>query len=134
MTNQCLKLIVIGLLAGTLVLQHGETGRAQGPERGLVGDTTPTWSPTGDLIAFVSTREVKPEVYVMNADGSDQRQLTSSPLGMGSSAPAWSPGGWHIAFVTGAIGVSQISIMNADGTGQRRLVSGGWNMRPAWSP
>jgi Tol biopolymer transport system component len=136
MTNKYLKLIIAGVLAGTLVLHLDWAGRARALASDIVplGDTTPTWSPTGDLIAFVSTREIKPEVYTMNADGTGQRRLTSSPPGVSSSAPVWSPDGRRIAFVTGTIGVSQIYIMNADGSDQQQVVSGRWNRDPAWSP
>lgn len=136
MTNHYLKLILAGLLAGALILQHDWPVYAQGlvSEFLAPGDTVPTWAPKGELIAFVSTREIRREVYTMNADGSGQRRLTSSPPGAGSSAPAWSPDGVRIAFVTGTIGVTQISVMNADGSNQRQLVSGRWNTSPAWSP
>lgn len=133
MKNAVLRLAFLGLLAGFLILQQG-TGRAQGPESAHLGDTQPAWSPTGELIAFVSTREVKPEIYVMQPDGEAQRQLTTSPLGMGSGAPAWSPDGRRIAFVTGSLGGSQISVMNADGSDQRLLASGRFNSLPEWSP
>jgi Tol biopolymer transport system component len=41
-------------------------------------DSDPAWSPDGRSIAFVSDRDGNPEIYVMNADGSNQRRLTAS--------------------------------------------------------
>ena len=48
------------------------------------GDLTPTWSPDGTTILFHRVapqppRGIGPQLWVMNADGTDQRQLTSPP-------------------------------------------------------
>ena len=53
-------------------------------------DSYPHWSPDGRRIAFVSDRAGKaaPQIHVMNADGSGQRQVTR---GGASTAPAWQP-------------------------------------------
>ncbi len=130
-----LKLMLIVLVAVALISYLGGIGQAQmGPSNGIEGDTSPTWSPTGELIAFVSTRNVKPEIYLVNRDGSRPTQLTTSPLGTGSSMPAWSPDGRRIAFVTGVLGAAQVFVMNTGGSEQRQLVSGRWNAKPQWSP
>jgi Tol biopolymer transport system component len=39
----------------------------------------PLWSPDGRTIAFRSSRDGNPELYLMNADGSGQRRLTNTP-------------------------------------------------------
>jgi Tol biopolymer transport system component len=54
----------------------------------------------------------------MNADGSEQRRLTSG------SRPSWSPDGRRIAFLRGGPGLGSFELyaMNADGSGQRKLV------------
>ncbi len=49
----------------------------------------PTWSPDGRHIAFTSTRTGQREVFVMHADGSDQRRLTNN--GRENYLPDWSP-------------------------------------------
>ena len=59
-------------------------------------DIEPTWSPDGDRIAYFSTE--RSEIWVMNADGSDQRRLFGSKENEGW-APAWSPDGARIAFL-----------------------------------
>ena len=41
-------------------------------------DTRPDWSPDGTRIAFVSDRDGNPEIYVMDADGSNETRLTYS--------------------------------------------------------
>ena len=50
----------------------------------------PSWSPDGRKIAFVSTRDGNQEIYVMNADGSGQQNLTRT-RGPRETSVAWSP-------------------------------------------
>ena len=95
----------------------------------------PAWSPDGTKIAFMSTRETGnyPSVFLMNADGSNQIDLTRRPDGLSggwsSRAPAWSPNGEYIYF-TGTRPdkpTEQIYVMRADGTDPRRLTDAGVN-------
>ncbi|MCZ7544724.1 MAG: S9 family peptidase [Anaerolineae bacterium] len=62
-------------------------------------DSSPRWSPDGAMLAFVSKRDEKPQVYVIavSAPGGEARALTKAPNG--ASAPAWSPDGTHIAYL-----------------------------------
>lgn len=62
-------------------------------------DREPVWSPDGSKIAFGSQRDNIPETYVMNADGSNQVNLTGSTAD-DTSSPAWSPDGLQIAFTS----------------------------------
>ena len=83
-------------------------------------DANPAWSPKGDRIAFESNRHTPPgdpanaEIYVMNADGSDQRRLTFS-AGQ-DTKPTWSPTGDRIAFHRRIAGHLQVFTMNPDGS------------------
>ena len=64
-------------------------------------DAGPAWSPDGTQIAFASNRggnSGKYDLYLMNADGNDPRQIYSSNVGM-SVSPAWSPNGRELVFV-----------------------------------
>jgi len=58
------------------------------------GCRSPSWSPDGKRIAFM--RDLPAGLYVMNADGSDSRQI--SKLGHRDGTPAWSPDGKRIVF------------------------------------
>ena len=97
-------------------------------------DRWPAWSPDGRQIAFTSTRDADPEIYVMNADGTGARRLTTTP---GRDAhPAWSPDGRSILFQSPREdGHTRIFLMNADGSNQRALTRNiGFCGVPVWSP
>jgi TolB protein len=94
---------------------------------------TPAWSPDGRKLAFVSERDGNAEIYVMNADGSEQENLTRQPSS--DSHPSWSPDGGKLAFVSRRDGNSEIYVMNADGSGLRNLTrTPSADRDPAWSP
>ena len=63
-------------------------------ERG--GDRGPAWSPDGTAIAFVRGGSDDARVFVMDADGSDQRPLTTRAETIGD--PQWSPDGKYLVF------------------------------------
>jgi Tol biopolymer transport system component len=87
----------------------------------------------GGRIVFVSDRNGNDEIYVMNADGSNQTRLTNHP-GY-DIAPVWSPDGSRIAFVSDRDGNYEIYVMNADGSGQTRLTfNDEADIEPDWSP
>jgi TolB protein len=91
------------------------------------------YSPDGTKIAFAATEGGNSDVWVMNADGTGARRLTSDPAL--DLSPSWSPDGRRIAFVSDRAGSPQIYLMNADGTGVRRLTfQGNYNQTPQWSP
>jgi len=110
----------------------------------------PVWSPDGRQIAFV--RELQPggpapegstleekergtpsitEIFVMNADGTEVRQLTSSGGGVIGSV-TWSPDGTRIAFAQEAAGGAVV--MNADGSGARLVLAHPTVELVRWSP
>src|SRR5215475_8854750 len=59
---------------------------------------SPRWSADGKWIAFLSTREGAPQIFVAGADGSNPRKVTSAPEGV--SEFIWSPDGKMFAFTT----------------------------------
>ena len=113
-----------------------------------LGDFEPAWSPDGSSIAFISTRDdtadpdygpYTSEVYVMNADGSDERRLTDDV--MYDYGLSWAPDGTWIAFAASCDDDScdwdsEIKKVRADGS---RVVPLTDNKRvresyPEWSP
>jgi TolB protein len=70
-------------------------------------------------IAFVSERDGNREIYVMNADGSNQKRLTNHPAM--DYDPYWTEDGKRIMFTTTRSGNSEVFIMNADGSDQKVL-------------
>ena len=105
----------------------------------------PDFSPDGSEIVFNSNRTGTgtgtSQVYVMNADGSGQVQLTldSAPKDQVSD---WSPDGSKIAYLADTHGISDVVnpswgdiwVMNADGSGQHAITSGASWYGTAWSP
>ena len=77
-------------------------------------DWSPTWSPDGRHIAFVSNRDGNPEIYVMGSDGSNPRRLTHHTANDWSLV--WSPDGRHIAFHSNRDGNWEIYVMGSDGS------------------
>jgi Tol biopolymer transport system component len=96
-------------------------------------DRAPVYSPDGAHILFDSTRDGNTEIYVMDADGSNQRRLTND-LGEDWGA-SWSPDGRLVSFNSTRTGTYEIYVMEADGSGVRQLTSDGQtNVTPTWSP
>lgn len=97
-------------------------------------DHTPQWSPDGTQIAYVSKDNASPnrQIYLMNADGTDNINLSNSDSG--NLAPAWSPDGTQIAFLSNRDGTtSSIYVMNNDGSNLQRLTFMGTVREPIWS-
>ncbi|HEY9405301.1 MAG TPA: Calx-beta domain-containing protein [Pyrinomonadaceae bacterium] len=106
-----------------------------------VYDDLPAWQPLvggEQKIVFTSTRDGNPEIYVMEADGRNQSNLTNHPAR--DATPVWSPDRRRVAFTSDRSGRSNIYVMDADG-GNVRAVTNFDNTStdyrvydPAWSP
>ena len=73
----------------------------------LANDGSPSWSPDGNLIAFVSDRDGEYAMYIMNADGSNVQRISEG------SDPAWSPIfiTMKAGFITPVITISHIILL-----------------------
>ena len=90
-------------------------------------------SPDGLHLAFVGTRTGSKEIWIANADGSNQTQLTFVD-GASVGSPRWSPDGARIAFDGYASGSSDIYVVPIQGGKPVRLTSDPGNeIRPSWS-
>ncbi|GEM_PF-1746917 len=94
-------------------------------------DLSPAFSPDGSQIVFASNRTGRFELFIMNADGTNPRALTTN---LGSATePAWSPDGQWIAFVADGDGNPEIYAIRPDGSAFKRITSHPAGDRsPAW--
>ena len=94
-------------------------------------DVGGSYSPDGTRVVFESDRSGSQQVYVMNADGSDQRRI--SFFGGRAATPEWSPRGDQIAF-THIAGDLRVAVMSPSGGGMRHLTNSWQDEAPTWSP
>jgi TolB protein len=87
----------------------------------VFGIPTNVQAQDGTKIAFISTRDGNAEIYVMDANGSNQTRLTNN-LNQ-DSQPSFSPDGTKITFTSFRDGNFEIYVMDADGSNQTRLTN-----------
>jgi TolB protein len=100
-----------------------------------VGGTnvSPAWSPSGQQLAFSSSRTGDPEIWISDAQGNLARRITTS-RGPDVS-PTFNPKtGSQLAWISGRTGLPQLYIMDTDGSGVTRMTDGGYATSPSWSP
>ena len=100
------------------------------------GNVRPAWSPDGTKIAFVCESDGMDvwEIYLINADGSNEKRVTGVTAGR-STDLKWSPNGKRIAFCSDRGSDREIYVMNADGSNQRNLTNNpqAYDDSPTWS-
>jgi len=113
----------------------GGGGRRLSVGRGS-DNVSPSFSPDGRRIAFMSARAGHPEIYTMDADGTNPDLLT--PLEFGENAhrasPDWSPDGRYVAFHSSMAGTFQLMTISLRDRGLKQLTSDGRNEDPSWAP
>jgi hypothetical protein len=104
---------------------------------------SPVWSPDDRQIAFSGTHGGITDLYIVDADGKNLRQLTNDVYG--DMQPAWSPDGKRIAFATDRSPETNLAILKfskwriavldlQSGAIDVLPNQGGLNLNPAWSP
>jgi Tol biopolymer transport system component len=103
----------------------------------------PAWSPDGSRIAFFGNNGSYPAVYVMNADGTNIKEVVKGmgPAPYGGTQlyfvgePSWSENGLKLAFTTDVSGHHEIYTVNVDGTGlhDSSLGAGVVDANASWS-
>jgi Tol biopolymer transport system component len=98
---------------------------------------TPSMSPDGTEIAFLSDSGGHGNVWIAKTDGSGARQLTTErDPDISIGVPIWSTVGNHIAFIVASAARTDIDLIAADGSGRRRVVTSGigaiWSADGKW--
>ena len=90
-------------------------------------------APETAKIVFTSRRDGNFEIYIMNLDGSDQKNLTQHRAK--DTSPVWSPTGEQILFTSDRGGIEDLYLMNPDGTNVRQVFKKLIGREfPTWSP
>ena len=113
------------LMAGVYVMNSDGSN-----QHVLASGLSPVWSRDGAKIAFLAGDV--PELFTMNADGTNQQQITHDSAY--TRYPSWSPDGAKIAFLSQRDGNNELYTINADGTNLLRLTNDAGNdIFPYWS-
>ena len=83
-------------LLGDIYIMPREGGEAEPLTSGMAWNMQPRFSPDGERIAFTSDREGGDNIWVMDRDGSDARQITAEDFRLVNN-PTWTPDGDYIA-------------------------------------
>lgn len=117
--------IVFDLL-GDIYTMPVSGGAATRIAEGLAYEQHPRFSPDGSRIAFTSDRGGGDNIWIMNVDGSDKRQLTKETFRLLNN-PSWSPDGQYIVarkhFTTGrSLGTGELWLYHVSGGNGVQLV------------
>ncbi|MBP8274418.1 MAG: PD40 domain-containing protein [Acidobacteria bacterium] len=125
-----IRCVVVPVSVGLLAIASGACSR------GPVRDGAPSWTPDSRQIVFYrETGDLKADLFIMNADGRDVRQLTTTPTAA-EGYPSVSPDGKTIAYESDAAGGNfDVWLMDISGFNPRRITTTpSRDVGPAWSP
>ena len=114
-----------------LIKPDGSVARRVTNSRGI--DVSPAFSPDGSKMAFVSSRNGPPQIFIQDLQSGEAKRLTFN--GKYNTQPSWSPAGDKIAYSTmQSKGEIDLFVINVDGTGLQQLTrKSGENEHPSWS-
>ncbi len=101
---------------------------------------SPTFSPDGSKIAFVSDKGGSPRIYIINLNPILEHKLNPAPiliskLNKENTSPSWSPDGKKIAYSANTNGVRQIWIYDREKREEKQVTFGlGNKENPSWAP
>jgi serine/threonine protein kinase/Tol biopolymer transport system component len=120
-------------LSNIWILPEGDTKRAVKISTGKTeGDDGVTFTPDGKKIVYTSSTTGDQDIWVMNADGSDQKQLTRNARR--SSGSIVSPDGRYIVFASTRTGERRIWRIDVDGSNPKQLTNGNNDQYPCFTP
>ena len=121
--------------AGDIYTRPFSGGPWQRLTSGPSAESTPAWSADGSEIAYTSNAAGSTDIWMMDADGTNQRNITKDSANC--YGPEFSPDGTRIAYTrVAANGTLDIWTMNSDGSGAVNVTAAapGDNSDPSWSP
>ena len=96
-------------------------------------DTNPEWNPSGQRIAFTSSRTGSPQVYLMDSEGANLRRVTFD--GDYNDGASWSPDGTRLVYASRRRGSFDIAVADVVTLESRLLTNGGGSHEtPTFSP
>jgi serine/threonine protein kinase len=118
-------------LSNIWVAPGGEASRATQITSGVGQQYGLSWTPDGRIV-YASVTSGNLDIWIMNADGTNQKQLTVDPHV--DREPSVSPDGRYIVFASNRAGNFNIWKMEIDGSNTRQLTSGSDEQFPQFSP
>ncbi len=121
-------------ITSEIYVMNADGGNQQRLTNNRQNDSSPSWSPDTNRIAFSSDRRgdfQNFDIYVMDADGGNQQKLTNHRGD--DSSPSWSPDSNRIAFYSDRDGNAEIYVMDVDGGNPQNLTNNPHaDASPAW--